>query len=398
MQGDLQDKILPELDNPEARFSAMMISQLLSYLTMWDGLENEFLPDHLAKMKSLIELSNTKETVTGANPGHLNKDGQSLISEFSGSSQDYVEASLKMEEVITQGLAGNPSIENSVQITGLGLAALRLDQTLFVHEQQAMSMENSAIAELRSTMETELTPAIVSSYLLQHLPEVMNSDDSVAVNRVPGGFSKDTHIISIQSKSGEQSQALVSRRDLPFGPGENTVVDEYDLLKSLHKSGFPVAQPLVCERSHDHFGQPFMISRKVPGASGTDEWGGDTQLQEAIGQDLARILARLHSEDPSKHGFEISTSPTTELRVYIETWHDRWLRRRDARLINSGCRLRVVTRKPIPMTRFRVSPFVTVTLDSTTSWWTVRIHHRLCWIGSSRIQVMPWKIFATAVA
>ncbi len=324
VKADILNTILPELTSSEAKFSALMATEVLSYLSMWDQSAGDFLPEHAARLTTLLEgLSPEKTQADGHDHGH------ELKSDVPGGGLDYAPGYFKTASAVDRAISqASPDFFIESKINPLVLDTLRLDQDLFQAQQQALTDRASRNTALLSGMEKNLTDEIVGDYLAQKYPSILDDGKVAGVKRIPGGFSKDTHTISQMTRDGGESETLVSRRDLPFGPGENTVVDEYELLNSLCEAGYPVAEPLICERDPAYFGQPFMISRKMPGESGTETWGSDSKQSGSICTNLAAILARLHSEDAAKYGFGTRYSPKDTLRAYIEEWQDRWQRRR----------------------------------------------------------------------
>ncbi len=326
VKADILTTILPELTSSDAKFSALMATEVLSYLSMWDQSAGEFLPEHTAKLTALLK---------GLNPGNRQANnrnhGHELESDVAVGSPDFSTNYFETASAVDMAISQAPADHfEGTEINPFVLDTLRHDQDLFAAEQQALGEGTSRNTSLLSSMEKNLTDEIVNDYLAEKHASLLDVGKVAGVKRIPGGFSKDTHTISQLTVKGVEIETLVSRRDLPFGPGENTVVDEYKLLKALCENGYPVAEPLICEQDSDYFGQPFMISKKMSGESGTEAWGSDSKQRISICSDLAAILAKLHNEDSSRYGFSIDAqqSPREALRSYIEEWQDHWLCRR----------------------------------------------------------------------
>ena len=185
--------------------------------------------------------------------------------------------------------------------------------------------EKQQSADRLQGLEVDVTPARLEAFLHARLP---GWDGAVAdtISRVAAGYSKDTFLF----RATRQGTALdgVIRRDLPFGPGENSVLDEYELLRALHAAGLPLAEPLWREADLAWLGQPFIISRRMPGRDGTDAWDQDESARRGICLQLAGILGRLHSVDPAIMGVPSRGDPADHIRAYVTQWRDRWQRHR----------------------------------------------------------------------
>ena len=144
------------------------------------------------------------------------------------------------------------------------------------------------------------------------------------VVRIPGGFSKETFLFEAVHADGSR-ESLVLRRDLPAGPAQTTVVDEFRVLRALHRAGIPAPEPTSLEADPAVLGQPFLILRRVEGSA---DAGGKPR---EVGLELARVLARLHSLDPEKldAGFPAIPRNAAECAdLLLDHWHAIWLRKR----------------------------------------------------------------------
>ncbi len=139
--------------------------------------------------------------------------------------------------------------------------------------------------------------------------------------RIPGGFSKETFLFDALHSDGTR-ESLVLRRDLPAGPSQTTVVDEFVVLRAVHRAGIPAPEPLRVEPDASVLGQPFLLMRRVAGSA---DAGGKPR---EVGLDLARLLARLHSLDPAQldAGFRAIPRDAVECAdLLVDHWHTIWL-------------------------------------------------------------------------
>ncbi len=181
----------------------------------------------------------------------------------------------------------------------------------------------AAARERLAELEVEVTPERLERLLRERIGLAGTMVDRVAPAN--GGYSKDTILFGATLADGGRLEAVI-RRDLPFGPGENSAVDEFPLLSALHRLGFPVADPLWCESDRRWLGQPFIVSRRMPGAPNTEAWDGDEAARRSVCGQLAGLLARLHTTDPADFGIAAGRGPAEEIGAYVALWHDRWQR------------------------------------------------------------------------
>lgn len=284
LQTDLDARIIPKLSDPDALFAARMTSELLTYLATW----------------------------------HLEPEGQH------GSIQDLLS---QVDSVSEDRLAALPEewvgrwIDSS---TGPGQAATFSDAELFASGKKKVEQYTASAAQYLSRTEVEMTGDRATA-LVDALRGPGHRVQSVV--RVPGGFSKDSYFLDLRCPDGKL-ESYVVRRDLPFGPGETTVADEYTLLAELYRLKLPIAEPLGCDRT-GIAGTPAMLSRRISGASGTQAFASDQDASRAICEQLAGILARLHRTKPADAGITLSSSdPRQVVRAYVLEWRDRWQRNR----------------------------------------------------------------------
>ncbi len=175
-----------------------------------------------------------------------------------------------------------------------------------------------------AALEVEITPARLGRFLNERMPGGAGAAIET-VEPANGGYSKDTVLFRARLADGSPLDAVI-RRDLPFGPGENSAVDEFPLLGALFRRGLPVAEPLWAETDSRWLGQPFIVCRRVPGSPNTDAWDQNAGRRREICVQLAELLANLHAIDPAEIGMATSRTPAEEIRAYVALFHDRWQR------------------------------------------------------------------------
>lgn len=149
------------------------------------------------------------------------------------------------------------------------------------------------------------------------------SGSVLGVSRTALGFSKDTFLVRVQGVPDDAATGFVLRRDLAASAVRGTVLDEFPLLLGLHRAGFPVAEPLVLEGDRRWLGQPFIITRMLPGEAGHGVGLASPAEGREIGLKLADLLARLHAYAPADLGggpVGEGQSPTAVLREFFGGW------------------------------------------------------------------------------
>jgi aminoglycoside phosphotransferase (APT) family kinase protein len=151
------------------------------------------------------------------------------------------------------------------------------------------------------------------------------------INTLLGGYSKDTFILTLRGK-GRPADDIVVRRDIRNGPLESSVTSEFAVLKAMFESGVPVAEPLWIEADPAVLGEPFIVTRRMPGKQLVDvklDVAGEGTAE--CTRQLARVLARIHSADPRRAGVsesELKQSTQCHILRLLNQFEEQWRRRR----------------------------------------------------------------------
>jgi aminoglycoside phosphotransferase (APT) family kinase protein len=190
----------------------------------------------------------------------------------------------------------------------------------------AMAARKAADEETLSRIEVEITPRALDAYFAGSLE--FKGLRTQSIERVLGGYSKDTYLLSTLSEAGGRRD-IVLRRDLPFGPTERSAADEFDVLLRLWNKGFPVPRPLAAVHDKEALGQPFLIVERVEGENAAALFDTDPALARAVSLRLAAILGQLHALDPRSLGLAPEdSSPAQEIRRNLAQWQSFWRRNR----------------------------------------------------------------------
>ena len=320
---DIDRLIRPELTSAEARMTAQLASEMLCFLTV--GAESPP-PDpagDLATLQSYLDrlaalrLSGTYAPASGSLPAtEIDRN-------------DEYSALLNRTTRVLAAALETPPAESAARIE---IGHVLREAVAFEGREQRrlhelVTREMTDLADPVAAVETELTAERLDAYLAAKLPDAGRVAE---LERIPGGYSKDTYRLRVSGAVGGHHQ-LILRRNLPFGPGENTVVDEHALLNHLSAAGLAVPKPLWLEPDPVPAGTAFLLFPHYAGSAVFGDWHAPQDERIRICRDVARFMARLHQVDPFATGlrrFEPGATPRTIVQAYVRHWRDKWVRRR----------------------------------------------------------------------
>ncbi|MGE4431521.1 MAG: phosphotransferase family protein [Sphingobium sp.] len=292
---DMQQIILPELGSDRARTVAISMDSALRHLIVRLSRGDEFLARQVLGEQALLDM----------------KEGALDWA-------THLDLGARLEE------EGGASIDERTETAFARLEASMIED--FEAAEQSLPLLGSEVGQ----DDRRFDPVGMTRYLRKE--GVIPPDGTIErIIPVAGGFSKETLFIE---PSGGAAEALVMRRDNPFGPIDSTVIDEFPLLRCVYDNGLPVAEPVMMEADAGVFGQPFMLSRKVKGRAIPHTTGlleGDEHAM--AGHGLARVLGQLHSLDVRRAELPGYLRPdivkrSTHILAQIDYWEDCWRRYR----------------------------------------------------------------------
>jgi aminoglycoside phosphotransferase (APT) family kinase protein len=272
---DLEQRVQPHLTVRDAQVAAMMIRDMLGHLIHWSGVGPDDSPQGLPARD---------------------------------------EATAKAQQLIELGQPSPAAVADAVAV----------EYAALVDDVRSIAAETEAAPRRLPAAEVEVTQAVAQAFTDAALG---GGRRVISASRVPGGYSKDTFFLDVETGS-EGIERFVIRRDLPFKTAGTSVVDEFALIRHMYTSAVPVAEPLWCDRGGSLLGKPALLSRRVSGLSGLEGWSADPIRRERVCEELAGVLARLHSIAPADAGMTTTEDASAELRTYILSWRDRWQRYR----------------------------------------------------------------------
>jgi aminoglycoside phosphotransferase (APT) family kinase protein len=156
------------------------------------------------------------------------------------------------------------------------------------------------------------------------------------VDRLQGGFSKDTFIATLCG-AGRPADQIVIRRDAPSGPIDASVVAEFPVIAGLFRGRFPVAEPLWLEADDGHFGSAFLVTKRVPGAAPLHPDGVTLMVGPEDGahaaRQFARLLARFHATNLVDLGYSAQDAripAATHVLRQVNEFEEYWRPRKSA--------------------------------------------------------------------
>lgn len=169
----------------------------------------------------------------------------------------------------------------------------------------------------------------LAAYLAARLP---HADDLVVdrLTRNVGGMSRETWFADVSWIEGDgerRTATFTVRADHPEGAVVPTPLEyEYRVYRALEGSGVPVARARWIEPDPGWIGRGFYVRDTVPGSSAPKELfrEGQEALRASIGEQLATLLARIHTLDWEAAGFgdfmRVPGTPEQCARLEIDRW------------------------------------------------------------------------------
>jgi aminoglycoside phosphotransferase (APT) family kinase protein len=167
----------------------------------------------------------------------------------------------------------------------------------------------------------EVTVDTVTRYLKDRYPQ-SPAIEATRIISVPGGRSKKTWFIHLKGTE-ELPSELVMRQDYQLHYEGTKVKDEYRPLSKLASLNLPVPKPMLLEENASILGQPFMLMDKARGTPPGSYFGLTEKCPGAF-EDLARLLAKLHSVNPAELGFTVGDDPENSLIRLIHGYKEKW--------------------------------------------------------------------------
>lgn len=307
MQRDMARCFGPHSSSSAAQHTAsaitMMLDQLGSYLSPATD----------------EEIERTREAFVRRLGGNASAPSSNLQADFDDASGD----GIALAELITRRIPTLPMDAGSRIIGDIAAAEL----AALNRRRDAMVSRKASDEAALAGIEVAVTAKLLDRYFAG-TPEFQNMRTK-SIERVLGGYSKDTYIISLAGSDGTDCD-IVLRRDFPFGPSESSAPDEFDILARLFQADIAVARPLAAVRDKAVLGQPFLIVERVEGENAANLFDQDPLIARSVSLQLAALLGKIHALDPRALGIATAggTAATVQIRSNLAKWKRFWERNR----------------------------------------------------------------------
>ena len=146
--------------------------------------------------------------------------------------------------------------------------------------------------------EVEPLPKAALEAFLQSVHPAGKNLRVTTLDRMPGGFGKQTYLTDIETGAG-QHESLVIRKCDKSPLIDHPIFDmerEFVLLNTVCATGYPAPQPLWFGRKVAGIDADFMVMKKMPGRVMGNFFDGPDggKLKDEQVRELAELLARLH--------------------------------------------------------------------------------------------------------
>ena len=154
------------------------------------------------------------------------------------------------------------------------------------------------------------TPLLAPESLTRYL-RARTGDGEAAVFEVvalPGGHSKLTTTARCRVNGDDLDIVL---RQVPPGRPAERLAPEFAVLRWAWEAALPVAEPLWIEPVDNELGGPFFVTRRAAGTNVGDVWGASSATVESLCDELAEVLARLHTSPAA----DLDQTPVRPMRT-----------------------------------------------------------------------------------
>ena len=163
-------------------------------------------------------------------------------------------------------------------------------------------------------------PVALDRYLAKHLEAYSGQ---LEVLQFEGGQSNPTFLL----RSGEHEYVLRKQPPGELLPSAHQVDREYRVMEALSRTSVPVPKMYVLCEDLSVLGTKFYVMEHVRGRVFSDPLMGSAEPRErrAVYEDLAEILAKLHTVDPEAIGLESFGRPGNYYARQISRWSKQYV-------------------------------------------------------------------------
>lgn len=293
----LERVLMPEIVSPAARANAEIMREVLHELLKRErytpGLLNEQLAEGellLAAMQSLLgELSGGGELAGTSDTVALAGDFNSLANAHAALTE---RIACLARQLSSQRQAVADPAQDAYLSTLLHQAA-SWEAAYYNAQRQAGAAEAAGVPG----PDGPLTEAAFEAFLRASHPAGESCSVS-AFAPIPGGFGKQTYRATVSTGEGQPEHLIVRKSDpVPMIVHGCFCLDqEFDLLRNVFATGFPVAEPLFLGCQVPGIDADFYVMRALSGSVPSSFLGAaSATIPESIVLHMAELLARLHT-------------------------------------------------------------------------------------------------------
>ena len=306
VQNALENTLIPELSSSDAKATAEIINKVLVELRQREHSAPQQLNAHITRGRQIAARMGAAVTELGGAQPPLDlptsvSGSESTVDSFRALS----DTQAKLTETITQlanalvaGRGETPIAASAPDIPGLLREAADWERDYYISRSRSASAVSQKPAV--RTRGAPLTRESLQAFLRTQHPDRERCSVS-SFEPVPGGYSRQTFRFSLVDSNGKH-QALIVRKDgliQSMAYGGFLIDREYHLLKDVHASGLPVAEPLYLGVDVIGIDADFYVMTALPGKLPGSFLGGATEtIPEALLLHMAELLARLHGLKP----------------------------------------------------------------------------------------------------
>jgi aminoglycoside phosphotransferase (APT) family kinase protein len=333
----LENTLIPELSSNDAKATAGIVKEVLTELRKRESYTPRLLEEHIAKGKMiaarmtnfLVELDSADRGIGSATASGNGAGANGSFQSLTAAHGLITTQIFRLADALMARRAGTVDAAQQQQLSDLLREAANWECEYYVAQRAAVVPAAPQPPAIRQG--APLTRESLETFLRTRHPD----GDRCSVSTfepVPGGFSKQTFRTTLLDGAGNV-QTLIVRKNSPPVPllahGGFLIHEEFQLLKDVHASGLPVAEPLYLGVDVPGIDADFYVMTALPGKVPGTLLGGATAIPEAVVLHLAELLARLHSLKPaaftgylSRYGQADAQSDTVEssYRRQIAEW------------------------------------------------------------------------------
>ena len=280
-----EKSIVSELQSPSAKGAAGLISNVLNDLLRREG-----------DVPALLARANVEGAAIAAEMHALLKDGN--VAAIAGT-DSYNGAAATFAKLCADISAMGPALaKQSERDKGRALMRRAAEWEGKVHLAVTRAPVPETANENSREADADPLPKAALEAFLQTVHSAGKSLRVATLDRMPGGFGKQTYLTDIETGAGQRESLVIRKGD------KNPLLDhpifdmerEFVLLNTVCKAGYPAPQPLWFGRKVAGVDADFMVMKKMPGRVMGNFFDGPDggRLKDAQVQELAGLLARLH--------------------------------------------------------------------------------------------------------